>query len=227
MIFAKQLRSLLLVGTFVGVLCVLGRSILNPGTVERRVTSFEFPQGVPLPGWQPLESTPIDLKNAERPSFRAGRHYRYVRSDDVPLDIEIRYLAGGSMSIDVKRFIGSYTSIRLSPGNPVLVLRQQQGVGFYSLFTHQARSYLSACINPRGGSTVTYEQFNRNWLVYNLRFSRLLPLLLDQESLRDRRCLWAHLSIPLKQLSPESSYPILEEAWFAWYQWWSPRFPKP
>lgn len=225
MIFAKQLRSLLLVGTFVSVLCVFGRSILNPDIGERRVTSFEFPLGVPLPGWQPLESSPID-ESAEHPNFRAGRHYRYVQSD-LPLDIEMRYLGSSSMSVDVKRFIGSYTSIPLSPGNPVLVLRQQQGVGFYSLFTYQARSYLSACINPRGGSTVTYEQFNRNRLVYDLRFSRLLPLLLGQENLRDRRCLWAHLSIPLKRLSPESSYPILEEAWFTWYQWWSPRFPKP
>jgi cyanosortase A-associated protein len=49
---------------------------------------------------------------------------------------------------------------------------------------------------------------------------------LGQEGLKDRRCLWAHLSVPLKNSSPEAAYQVLEKAWFSWYQWWQPRFPK-
>lgn len=223
MTFGRQLRGLLLVGTFVGVLLVLGGSILNPVAEKRRVTSFVFPPEVPLPGWQPLGSGRL-TESAESHSFLAGKHYRYSRND-LPLDIEMRY-GDYEMTTDIKLFIAGYTAIPLTPSHPLL-FRQQQGVGFYNLIAYQERAYLSACINPQGGSTITAEQFNHNRLTYDLRFSRLLPRLLGQESLLDRRCLWAHLSIPTRRLTPESAYPLLEQAWFAWYQWWSPRFPKP
>jgi cyanosortase A-associated protein len=79
------------------------------------------------------------------------------------------------------------------------------------------RAYLDACINSRGGSTFTEEQFRANRIQYDVQFNRLLPWLLGQQELRDQRCLWTHLSIPLNQSSPESSYHILENAWFSWY----------
>jgi cyanosortase A-associated protein len=53
-----------------------------------------------------------------------------------------------------------------------------------------------------------------------------MPILLGQEALLDKRCLWVYLSIPLRNSSPEEAYKTLEQAWFSWYQWWQPRFPK-
>ncbi len=216
----KQLRQLLLIGTLTSVCLVLSRSVLRPAAGDRLATTYVFPPAVPLPGWQLLESHPLAEKTADRPAYVTGRRYRYSHNG-LPLDIEMRYLDGGKLSFDIKPFIQQYTPVSLSPGQ--LLIRQQQG-GFYGLFTYKERAYLSACMTPQNSSTVTYEQYNR--IIYSVEFSRLLPQLLIHERLLDRRCLWAHLSIPTQQPS-ESAYLTLEEAWLAWYQWWSPRFPKP
>ena len=52
-----------------------------------------------------------------------------------------------------------------------------------------------------------------------------MPWLLGRENLRDRRCLLNLLSITYNQNSPEEVYPILENTWLNWYQWWFSHFP--
>jgi cyanosortase A-associated protein len=217
----KKLRIPLLAVNFGGVLFVLVRTILAPTGSSRAVTSFVFPSVVPLPEWQPLASRPLDDPDDPNDKWQnslAGRHYRYIQNG-LPLDIEMRYMH--TTDGDTRDFIRNYTSI---PSEAVL--HQQKGVGFYGLLAYQRRVYLSACINPRGGSTVTETQFQQNQYTSDVRFSRLLPWLLGRENLRHNRCLWALLSIPLKNSSPNNAYPILENAWFSWYQWWSPRLTK-
>lgn len=221
MILWKQLRVPLLAATLGGVLLILGKSVFDP-TVGSP-SSFAFSPAVPLPGWQLLASSPLAAKTVNQPDLLAGRRYQYIQSG-LLLDIEMRYLV--STDGDVKTFVQGYTSPPSSSNNLAQILRQREQAGLYSLFVHQKRAYLSTCINPRGGSTVTHEQFMQNRSTYDMRFSRLLPWLLGQEDLRDLRCLWAHLSIPLNRASPEHAYQVLENAWFSWYQWWSPRFPK-
>lgn len=142
-----------------------------------------------------------------------------------PLNIEMRYEV--ETDGDVKQFIKNNTAIQFLLDQPLLVVRQQEGVGFYGVFVYQKRAYLDACINSRGGSTFTKEQFSYNRIQYDVQLNRLLPWLLGLQPLRDKRCLWTHLSIPLNQSSPEQAYLILENAWFSWYKWWSSRFPKP
>ncbi len=127
---------------------------------------------------------------------------------------------------ELQTYFQNYTSIQMHDGQLLQNLHQQQGVGFYSLFVYQGRSHLSACINPRGGSTVTSAQFLANRYTYDLQVKRLVPWLLGRESLPDRRCLWADLSIPLNKMSAHTTYPVLAQAWSSWYQWWSPRFPQ-
>jgi len=70
-------------------------------------------------------------------------------------------------------------------------VRQHEQLGFYGLFVYQKQS-VNACINSRGGSTFTKEQFNYNRIHRDTQFNRLLAWLLIQ--LRDKRCLWTHLS---------------------------------
>jgi cyanosortase A-associated protein len=53
-----------------------------------------------------------------------------------------------------------------------------------------------------------------------------LAWLLGKASIRDRRCLWTQLSIPVTELEPKQAYLILEKSWQEWYQWWQPRFPS-
>ena len=215
----EKLRLSLLAVIFGSVFCVLGKTIL-PLTAGN-ITPFVFPAAVPLPAWQPQKSRPLAAPIAEIPEYLSGRHYRYIQND-LTLDIEMRYMV--NTPGHVKYFI---RSIQPSPNQLTLALRQQKAVGFYYLFAHQRRAYLSTCINSRGGSTATESQFQQNRYLYDIHLGRLLPWLLGREAFQDKRCLWAHLSIPLKDSASEDAYQTLEKAWVDWYKWWRPRFPQP
>jgi cyanosortase A-associated protein len=223
----KHLRTPLLVLTFANVLFIFGKLILDPTIGKRKVTPFVFPSVVPLPQWQLVTSHLLQDQTIERPSLPKlvllGRHYRYIQND-LPLDIKMFYEV--ETNGNVKQLIKDHTDIKFLLNQPLLVLRQHEQLGFYGLFVYQKRAYLDACINSRGGSTFTKEQFSYNRMHYDLTFNRIVLWLLGQQALRDRRCLWTHLSIPLNQSSRESAYAVLEKAWFDWYQWWRPRFPK-
>lgn len=227
MINWQQHRQIMLALTFVGVFFTLGRFCYDPTAGNRSVSAFAFPKVVPLAGWQLLESRPLAEPIAsEHKSWEAvlaSQKYRY-RQNNQQLEIEMRYLASTSGELD--GYLKNYTSIQLQNTQLLQNLRQHQAVGFYSVFVHQGLAHLSACINPNGGSTVTSAQFLANRYTYDLQLRRMLPWLLGKESLRDKRCLWAHLSIPSNQVSAETSYSVLEKAWYSWYQWWSPRFPQ-
>lgn len=227
MSFWKHLRIPLLAFTCANVLLVVGRSILDPTIGKQTVTPNVFPSAVPLPQWQAVASNPLENKTADPPLVGElalpGRHYRYIQNG-LPLDIKMRYEV--QTNGDVKQLIRNHADIQFPHNQPMVVVREQERVGFYGLFVHQKRAYLDACINPRGGSTFTTEQFSYNRNHYDVQFARLLPWLLGQQKLRDKRCLWAHLSIPLNQSSQQEAYDVLENAWFSWYQWWLPRFPK-
>lgn len=212
----KQFRIPLLALTFSSVLLVLGKVILLPSAEKRTLTPFVFPEAVPLPQWQLKASSALPEPTEEHPELIAQKHYQYVQND-LPLNIEMRYVIDGNL----RQHIRKYTSISSSA-----VVRQHQKVGYYGLLVDRQRAYLSACINPQGGSTFTPQQFNPNQYLYDPRWERILPWLLSQQSLPDQRCLWAHLSVPLQSSSPEAAYKKLENAWFSWHEWWQPNFPK-
>ncbi len=210
----KQLKITLLAVTCGSVLFVLGKSIL---VSAKGFPTFVFPATAPLPTWQPLVSSPLVAQNAKSETILPGRHYRYTQNG-VHLDIKMRYLVNTNGDIPAlikKDFSPSYSQ-------PLLVTRQRDGIGFYSLFREQERVHLSACINPHGVSTTTIQQFWQNQDTNHLLSSRLLPWLLGQENLRvgDRRCLWADLSVPVTSSSPEEAYLTLENTWVPWYKWW-------
>lgn len=220
-----KLRIPVLILIFANVLFVFGKSVLDPGIGKRTATPFVFPAAVPLPQWQQIDSKPLPKQVVEAYPYGKlalpGMHYRY-KQNNLFLDIKTRYEL--STEGDVKQIIEKYTDIRFSPQQPYPEIRQQ-GTGFYGVYVHQQRAYLDACINSSGGSTFTSAQFDSNRLQYDVQFPRIMLWLLGRQELRDNRCLWAHLSIPLNQSSP-NALKILEQAWFSWYKWWLPRFPK-
>ncbi len=223
----RQPRQMLLALTFISVFFTLCRFSLDPTAGNRQVTPIAFPPVVPLQGWQLLESRPpsepIARTHKSWEAVLATQKYRYQKNNQ-QMEIEMHYVVGTPG--ELQTYFQNYTSIQVQDGQLLQNLRQQQGVGFYSLFVYQGRSHLSACINPRGGSTVTSAQFLANRYTYDLQVQRLVPWLLGKESLPDRRCLWADLSIPLNKMSAQTTYPVLAQAWSSWYQWWSPRFPQ-
>lgn len=225
MIQWKQLRIPFLAMTFSSILLIFARSVTDRNI--GRYTPFTFPATVPLPEWRFLASSSL-VKGPEQQSesyyYSVGKHYRYIDSK-LPLDIEMRYIV--NTDGDVAKFVQEYTSVPLAANNLFQFVRQHPETGFYSLFNYHNQAYLSTCINSRGGSTATHNQFIHNQITHDLQFYRLVPWLLGQTILRDRRCLWTNLSIPLNQSSPEHAYRTLEKTWLNWYQWWRPRFPKP
>ncbi|MBW4621485.1 MAG: cyanoexosortase A system-associated protein [Cyanosarcina radialis HA8281-LM2] len=228
MIRPPNLRLFLLAIAFSGTILVAGRAIIYPATAVNgvvRPADFAFPLEVPLLEWQPKPSSPLNSRVSPPPELLASRLYRYHRAN-LDLDIEMRYTIEKAGS--VINFVRAYTTI------PVSALsvesrrdRYQTSVGFYTLFVHQKRAYLSSCINPLGSSTVLSPQFHRNRYTYDVKFERVVKWLFSRENIRDFRCLWTQLSIPVNSISAEDDYAILEKAWFSWYQWWQPRFPQP
>lgn len=219
-------RQMLIAIAFAGVFLTLGRFSLDSSAGNRPASPLAFPSKVPLPGWQLLESRtltkPIASAHKSWEAVPASHKYRY-RQGNQQLEIEMRYIV--STSGELQSYFGRYASMHLPDGQLLQSLRQHEGVGFYSLFVHQGRSHLSACINPQGGSTVTREQFIANRFAHDFQLRHLVPWLLGKVSLPDKRCLWVDFSTPINQVSA-STYPVLEKAWWSWYQWWGPRFPQ-
>lgn len=219
-----KIRISILAFLSVAVMLVLAKSILSPPGKTSQLAPFNFPETVPLSTWQPIDSKNIPGESGKKYDiYLGGMHYRYVQNG-LPIDIEMRYLA--NTDGHVKGYLKKYTTIPSSPDKFKPIFRQKEGIGIYNLFVFEERAYLSACINPRGDTTVTGDQFRKNRAIYDMRFERIILWLFGQKELRDNRCLWALLSTPLQDSSPEKAYQILEQAWFSWYQWWQPQFPK-
>lgn len=216
----EKLRQGLLAGILGSVLLVLAKTILAPDTAQTAVTAFVFPPAVPLPQWQPIASRPLA---ADGSPYLTGRQYRYQQRR-LPLEIEMRYLV--DVLPDVKDFIHKYSSLPPSQTQLALTLRHHSDIGFSYLFATEGRAYLSSCINPRGGTTVTPSQFQHNRYVHDLQPGRLLPWLLDRVPALDMRCIWTQLSVPVNTSNLEAAYHTLEQAWLDWYRWWHPRFPQ-
>ncbi|WP_017655600.1 cyanoexosortase A system-associated protein [Fortiea contorta] len=217
MLINQQFRAPFLAVIFAGAILVLGKLILSPTSAPPEITSFVFPPEVPLPQWRLSESFSPPEPKAQAAEIISQNYYRYIQNSK-QLDIDMRYLMLEYTHFSIKN---------LTPISTSAIVRQHQKVGFYGLGIDQQRAYLSSCINPRGGSTFTVEQFNRNRYLYDLRPQYFLSWLLGKDSLLDRRCLWVNLSVPLQGSSPQAAYQVLENAWIPWYQWWEIRFPQP
>ncbi|KAM3114117.1 cyanoexosortase A system-associated protein [Phormidesmis sp. 146-33] len=213
-----KFRTGLLISLLGGVLFVLGQSIFKPNQPRAAATPFVFPDAIALPGWKSAGNRSL-ADHPIRRNFIAGKVYQYSQNQSI-VDVEIRYLV--DTDGDVEHYLRDYQK---SLTNDRSRIRHQPGIGFYQVFSDQNKAYLSVCINPQGGSTVTGIQFRDNRNAHDLRIDRIAPWLFGRSNLRDFRCLWTHLSTPLKN-SPEETYATLESAWTVWYSSWQLRFPQ-
>ncbi|MBD2364210.1 cyanoexosortase A system-associated protein [Anabaena minutissima FACHB-250] len=216
----KFFRIHFLTLTFSAGILVSGLLIIFPNLGNPKNRAFSFPEAVALPQWQLKSSRAIDPPIQKYQQLLSQRSYQYTKND-LTLDIEMRYLQN-LYHADVNALMKKYTPVK-----PSTIVRYQEGVGYYGVGVDKQQAYLSACINPQGGSTFTHPQYRQNRYLKDINFARLLPVLQGQEALIDKRCLWSHLSIPLGNSSPENAYQVLEQTWVSWYQWWQPQFPKP
>lgn len=217
----KTARIALLGTTFAGVLLVLVKSIFYPASSDRSVSAFDFPQTVPLSGWQQIKATPLPV--TEDALFLSGAHYQYLQ-EDRSLDIRMYYVTVGNASglQDVIKKYGYENWVQ----NQV-EMRQDKNIGFYGFWQKENRVNLAACINPIPRTTLTGDQFGQMYNSQAFQLGRIIPWLLGKAPLRDSRCLWTTLSLPIETgKSPQEIYPVLEQVWFSWYEWWQPRFPQ-
>ena len=221
----QTIRLGLLATSFFGVSLVLARLTLMPkadGATQKPENTLQTT--VPIEGWQFITSEPI-TSNQEA---MFGRRYQY-QNGQTKLEAAQFYMRSDG---NVSRYLFVHSPVKTA--NAKLEVKFQPGVGHYGLVAHEGKAYLSACINPRGTSTVTESQFTQNRYASDLQISRILPWLLGQESLIDYRCLWTLMSVPLKNganagavVSDKAAYKDLEAAWFSWHQWWQANFPPP
>lgn len=184
---------------------------------------YQFPASIPLSEWKHYATGPVNVELVRPPAhilgqFIAGKRYVYGQ-EGLRLDIEMRYLK--ETDGDLKSFIQSQSQTISSS------LRRHPQLGFYLVYHRYGRAYLTACLNPQGGSTVTSDQFRLNRILYDGRPTRILTWLQGETNLQDRRCLWAYLSIPLDPtLSPKTADLLLETTWVEWAHWWIQNYPS-
>lgn len=219
----QSVRILLVAVTLSGVVGILLRTILLPETDKvLGLNSVDFPATIPLAQWQPLAAKPLEAINQAQ---SIGKKYQYRQNGD-RLEIEARYehYTDGNIS----RLLVVYTPIKPATVQPIVKYRE--GIGSYSLFEHNDRAYLSACINYAGETTVTEQQFVQNKYAYGWSPQRTLFWILGQNDLFDGRCLWTLISVPLSSdsyvLAIEKAREELENAWFDWYRWWKPKLQQ-
>jgi cyanosortase A-associated protein len=226
MIRNNQWRNPFLATICSGMCLITVYSFIEPSAGNRQVASFTFPEYVPLNSWKLEKTKSLNQKkeeiNIHEDLVESSKSYVYSQNG-IPLKIEMRYLVGTRG--DVNNLIKEKTTI---PAEVLKKIKEEhlENIGFYTQFTYKDRAYLSACINPRGNSTFTQKQFSKNLYLHDFNWNILIDWLQGKASIRDRRCLWTNLSIPVDPLKPEKTYQILQQAWSSWYQWWQPRFPS-
>jgi cyanosortase A-associated protein len=225
--FARQSSLLLLCCGAIGVLGTV--MVNNPTKSNLQVPStFDFPQQVPLPNSTMLSSKPLTTYTFQNGMLTTGKSYRYSHNPQ-PIDIEVRYLIDGVANRPtMDHLLPIFTKIPATVLEPS-TMKEQPGLGFYSLFTDQKTAYFGTCINPQGITTVTGDQFhsnsNPNPLSNGIQFDRLLPWLLGKQTLRDSRCLWTVLSTPIDPAAPDATMKTLQTVGVNWIRWWQAHFP--
>jgi cyanosortase A-associated protein len=207
----QSLRTLALMLMFCSASVILVKLLLDNRPVKDRIytpPAFTFPEQVPLPGWQfeRSASVPLPDNKAFKKRLIASQSYTY-KQGNLPLKIDMRYTKDTSGNIRIERY--------------------RKGIGYYVLLSDPKGVYLTSCINPRGESTVTLPQFQRNRYYNDISLDRLTYWLFNPSTLRDFRCLWVHAAVPADALSLSTAYSTLESAWFSWKPWWQEHFPRP
>ena len=233
---AQKIRFGLLVILVSSSLLILVRSLIDSNI--GKPTPFSFPKQIEL-AFKSSQSknqiknqvktqqsaTIIDNKDFfGKPKYLSGESYKYLL-DDLPIDIDLRYAIGTDG--DVPLFMKELGNIDIGEDQLRQKIAPKDAIGYHVTFTHQNRAYLTACINPRGISTVTKEQFEDNASDRATDRDVVIGWLLGQKDLRDRRCLWTLISTPI---TSENDLNVtnqkLEKIWISWYEWWKPQFPQ-
>lgn len=219
MLAAQKFYFSLLKFTLLATVLALGRAVFDP-TIGK-LTPFPFPQQVALRSAQWVKGEPAIAKSVMREEWFDLEGYRYeYQQNSRKFEIRNYYVQDSHGEIDL--YAKMYV---LNNKNSNTWVQRQDQNGSYVLFEAQQTVYLSACINSKGPSTVTHQEFFANRNRHDFHLSRLVPVLIGREKPRDNRCLWVTISTPVQGESVESVYQQVEAVWRDWYGGWSDQFP--
>ncbi len=216
----KPKRRLFLIATWVGIVLTATYSI----TSKRLLITSIFPDTLSLNSWQQVTAKSPPQQKSDTPItpkfevVQSGKDYSYVKNNQ-RLVLQMRYVV--NTRGESNPFLQQSKNLVNDSQKNVKYLK---GIGYYALYSDSKQAYLTACINPRGGSTVTSAQFMQNRYTYDLTWSRIIPWVLGKEVLRDNRCIWAQLSVPSNGVADANIYSVLESAWTANYTAWQSQF---
>lgn len=206
--------------SFLGIILVSGKVAFDSNLGQ--VPPYVFPDRVLLTQSSFVEGRSIEAKGLNK-YWEDLKGYEYSYQQEKQLfKVKVHYLPASDG--DIAEHLAGYG---INHQQAVVNPSQHQGQsGFYSLYEYEKMAYLSSCINPKGPSTVTREQFFANRNAYDLKVERLLPVVLGVEDLRDSRCLWVTISTPIEKKPLPVVHQQLESIWQEVYAWWMPNFPK-
>ncbi|MFK0729843.1 MAG: cyanoexosortase A system-associated protein [Gloeotrichia echinulata GP01] len=210
-------RRFFLASTWIGIILAAIYSLAT----NRPINAASLPDKLAANSWQQLtvkywsqeklnQRTDIKL-----PIVLSGKDYSYIKNDK-RLELQMRYVVNTRGEPNPFLETLSENLIKDSQKN----IRYVKGIGYYALYSDSKQAYLTACINARGGSTVSSHQFMQNRHTYDLTWNRVLPWVFGQRVLRDNRCIWTQLSIPLNGVVNSNIYPVLESFWVENYAAW-------
>ncbi|MEB3310443.1 MAG: cyanoexosortase A system-associated protein [Snowella sp.] len=196
-----------------GTLLALGWGLKTSLQPRPTVAEMALPKTVPLAGWQQTQSYPLMAEGSALLKPISSRAYQYRHPQGWDLEIQAYYL--DASQADIHDFLQTYTTLSSTPQ-----ISHQPHIGAIAVLPTPNRVYLSACINPQGPSTVTADQYLRVKLISGKTLSWFKDWLWGRAPLLDQRCLWSHLSIPLRSPSDtKNAQKILEKAWHRWFEW--------
>lgn len=212
MLLNVKTHTILSIATLLATLVILAKVVL--GTHQQDAQVYQLPAQPSLPSAK-LESSEAlpEIASSYYSQSLAGRRYIY-QFQSLPLTTEVHYITGTAG--DLSTFAQGYPTLMTNLAREATTQKQGSS-GFYSLYQTQNRAYLTACIAPQGGSTVTRNQFVGGWNNH--------LYMLGREGYLDDRCLWTTLSVPLNNATTEVAFQALETAWPSWYEWWKAKFP--
>ncbi|ELS01846.1 hypothetical protein Xen7305DRAFT_00015530 [Xenococcus sp. PCC 7305] len=227
----SRLRRGFLSTISIGFALVTVYAIANPHVGNRRVADFVFPEEIPLTNWQALSSESLAItaqpdENGE--VIKAAKRYFY-QQDDLNLVLEIRYLVGTRGNIP--GLLPEYLEF-----DPAIMTTQKvkkiSQVGSYLLVQENTSdqqlgniNHLSSCLTSLGYSIAEQKEFSLLLNQVQLTPELFWDWLWGQDSLRDRRCLWIHLSLTNHKNKSDSNGD-LQQVWLELHRWGKLNFPK-
>jgi cyanosortase A-associated protein len=221
-----QFRLALLRLTCLSIFLTVSKLIIDPAAGQRAFATFSFPKTVPITGWQFVQSQSLSDRRSESLRYNwvvSGQHYRYQKTNaqQQQLNIEVRYVVNTNGNIS--QLIQEQQTIASNASQTQV----ETDLGAYSRFTIDHQTHLTSCINPRGGSTATSEQFLHDRYSDAWQLDRLLSWSLGQNDLLDKRCLWVDLSLSADAQPSDQVAADLEKLWRDRGMIWRSQFPQP